>query len=73
MQKKTAAQLQARRAKALAAIETALAAGDIAGAAELAERALAKGPPDAMLLNLAAWRREEAGDYLGAHRLLAQS
>ena len=26
-----------------------------------------------MVLNLAAWRREEAGDYAGAHRLLQQA
>ncbi len=73
MQKKSPAQLQARRAKALAAIENALAAGDVAQAAKLAEAALTKGAPDPMLLNLAAWRREEAGDYLGAHRLLRQA
>lgn len=61
------------RAKTRAAIEQALASGDIAGAAVLAERALAKGPPEPMLLNLAAWRREEVGDYAGAHRLLLQA
>jgi tetratricopeptide (TPR) repeat protein len=73
MQKKSPAGVQARRAKARAAIEQALATGDIAHAAELAEAALAKGTPEALLLNLAAWRREEAGDYAGAHRLLRQA
>ena len=73
MQKKTPAQLHALRAKTLAAVENALAAGDIARAAELAEAALAKGASEPMLLNLAAWRREEAGDYQGAHQLLRQA
>lgn len=73
MQKKSPAGVQARRAKARAAIDKALAAGDIARAAELAETALANGQPEALLLNLAAWRREEAGDYMGAHRLLRQA
>jgi Tfp pilus assembly protein PilF len=54
-------------------IERALAANDIAGAAKLAEDALARGAADPMVLNLAAWRREEAGDYAGAHRLLRQA
>jgi len=61
-----------RRSKR-ARIEQALAAGDIAGAAALAETALAQGQTDPMFLNLAAWRREEAGDYAGAHRLLRQA
>jgi tetratricopeptide (TPR) repeat protein len=73
MQKKSPAGVHARRAKARASIEKALAAGDIACAAELAEAALAHGKPDALLLNLAAWRREEAGDYSGAHGLLRQA
>jgi tetratricopeptide (TPR) repeat protein len=73
MQKKLPEGARARRARARAAVEKALAAGDVARAAELAEAALANGEPDAMLLNLAAWRREEAGDYLGAHRLLRQA
>jgi tetratricopeptide (TPR) repeat protein len=54
-------------------IERSLAANAIAQAAELAEAALAQGHADPMLLNLAAWRREEAGDYPGAHRLLRQA
>lgn len=59
----------ARRAR----IEEALAQGDIARAATVAEVALAAGEADSMVLNLAAWRREEAGDYAGAHRLLRQA
>lgn len=54
-------------------IEAALAQGDIARAATIAEVALASGQSDPMVLNLAAWRREEAGDYSGAHRLLKQA
>lgn len=60
---------RSRRAR----IEQALAAGDIAGAAALAETALAQGQVDPMFLNLAAWRREESGDYAGAHHLLRQA
>lgn len=54
-------------------IEAALAAGNIEGAAKLAESALALGQADPMTLNLAAWRREEAGDYRGAHQLLRRA
>ena len=54
-------------------IERALAAGDIRTAAALAEARIAAGEADPMLLNLAAWRREEAGDYEGAHRLLQRA
>lgn len=54
-------------------IEAALAQGDIARAATIAEVALAAGQSDPMVLNLAAWRREEAGDYSGAHRLLKEA
>ncbi|VWX46972.1 sulfotransferase [Novosphingobium sp. 9U] len=71
MRSKTSANLSTgKRAKARAGIEQALASGDIAQAAELAEALLRAGERDTMLLNLAAWRREEAGDYAGAHRLL---
>ena len=56
-----------------AAIERALAAGSIPQAAALAEAALARGPDDPMLLNLAAWAREEAGDYPGAHAFLRRA
>jgi Tfp pilus assembly protein PilF len=59
----------ARRAR----IEQALAQGDIQRAASVAEVALAAGQVDPLALNLAAWRREEAGDYAGAHRLLRQA
>jgi tetratricopeptide (TPR) repeat protein len=54
-------------------IEELLAAGDIAAAADVAEVALKGGASDPMLLNLAAWRREEAGDYRGAHELLQRA
>ena len=57
----------------LVKIEQALGAGDIAQAARVAEIALAAGQADPMILNLAAWRREEAGDYSGAHRLLQRA
>ena len=64
------AKLQAvRRAR----IEQALGQGDIEGAASLAEAALAAGQEEPMLLNLAAWRREEAGDFAGAHRFLPRA
>jgi hypothetical protein len=49
-----------------AQIEQALGGGDIAQAAHYAEAALARGQIDPMLLNLAAWHREETGDYAGA-------
>ena len=54
-------------------IERALAANDVTGAAALAERALAAGQADPMMLNLAAWRREETGDFAGAHQLLERA
>lgn len=73
MHKTSSAHSERRRAKTLAAIHAALAAGDIAHAADLAEAALTKNERDPLLLNLAAWRREEAGDYPGAHRLLRQA
>ncbi|MGK6322478.1 sulfotransferase [Sphingomonas sp. DT-51] len=60
-------------AAARGAIERALAANDVTHAAMLAERALAGGAIDPMFLNLAAWRREEAGDYRGAHDLLRRA
>lgn len=52
------------------AIDAALARGDIAAAAVCAETALASGESDPMLLNLAAWAREEAGDLDAARALL---
>ncbi len=54
-------------------IDQALAAGDVAQAAQLAERELAAGRPDPLVLNLAAWRKEEAGDFAAAHALLARA
>lgn len=54
-------------------IETALGANDIARAAELAEAALARGELDPLLLNLAAWKREELRDFPGAQTLLEQA
>ena len=67
--RKGAAPARARRA----AVERALAAGDVAQAAVLAEQALAAGDDDPLFLNLAAWRREEVGDYRGAHALLRRA
>jgi tetratricopeptide (TPR) repeat protein len=69
---------KAKPAKALdparrARIEEALGRGDIVRAATIAEIALAAGQSDPMVLNLAAWRREESGDYAGAHRLLREA
>ncbi|MDO6413298.1 sulfotransferase [Sphingomonas sp. BIUV-7] len=61
------------RPRPLAEIEQALAANDIVRAATLAETALAAGRNDPMLLNLAAWAREEAGDFGGAHALLERA
>ncbi len=60
-------------AAARAGIERALAANAIGEAARLAEAALARGLAEPMILNLVAWRREEAGDFAAAHRLLAQA
>ncbi|MEG3177197.1 sulfotransferase [Sphingomonas sp. RB3P16] len=54
-------------------IDQALAAGDVAQAAKLAERELAAGRADPLTLNLAAWRREEAGDFAAAHALLRRA
>jgi len=54
-------------------IEQALAANDIARAATIAQRALANGRVDPMILNLAAWQKEEAGQYAAAHALLRQA
>jgi tetratricopeptide (TPR) repeat protein len=56
-----------------AKVERALAANDILQAAALAETAIARGQADPMMLNLAAWRHEEAGDYTTAHRLLQEA
>jgi tetratricopeptide (TPR) repeat protein len=57
----------------LQAIEQALAERDIARAAEIAETALGKGERDPMLLNLAAWKREEAGEFDESLALLGEA
>ena len=67
--RRPAATLEPTRAR----IEHALAAGHIEQAAILAERALAAGRIDPLILNLAAWRKEEAGDFGGAHALLQRA
>jgi tetratricopeptide (TPR) repeat protein len=54
-------------------IEMALATNAIARAAKLAETALSRGIDDPMILNLVAWRREEAGDFAAAHALLQRA
>lgn len=54
-------------------IDAALAAGDIAAAALLAEAALAAGMREPRLFNLTAWKREQTGDLAGAHALLQQA
>lgn len=54
-------------------IEHALAAGNVELAAKMAVSALAAGDVDPLILNLAAWRREEAGDFPGAHALLKRA
>lgn len=56
-----------------AKIEQALSIGDIERAAVLAERAVALNRIDPLILNLAAWRKEEAGDYGAAHALLQRA
>ena len=57
----------------LQAIEQALVERDVARAAELADGALGEGQRDPMLLNLAAWRREEAGDFDASLALLGEA
>jgi tetratricopeptide (TPR) repeat protein len=54
-------------------IEQALVERDIARAADLAEGALGDGQRDPMLLNLAAWKREEAGEYDASLDLLSEA
>lgn len=54
-------------------IEQALAAGDVERAARLATSALAEGHVDPLILNLAAWQKEESGDYHQAHQLLQRA
>lgn len=57
----------------LQSIEQALVARDIPRAAELAEGAIANGQRDPMLLNLAAWKCEEAGDFDSSLALLGEA
>lgn len=54
-------------------IDEALAAGDIEHAAMLAERELTAGRINPLVLNLAAWRKEENRDFGGAHALLQRA
>ena len=54
-------------------LEQALAAGNIELAAKLATSALAAGTVDPLVLNLAAWQKEEAGDFGAAHALLKRA
>jgi len=61
------------RAGRLQAIATALAANDVARAAAIAGDALAAGEDAAIVLNLVAWTREEAGDLPGARALLQRA
>lgn len=57
----------------LQSIEQALAERDIARAADLAEHAIGQGQRDPMLLNLAAWKREEANDFDASLQLLGEA
>lgn len=57
----------------LQSIERALTERDIGRAAELAEEAIGNGQRDPMLLNLAAWKREEAGDFDASLSLLQEA
>jgi tetratricopeptide (TPR) repeat protein len=55
------------------AIDLALGAGDMHTAARYAEAMLAAGQRNPMLLNLAAWACEEAGDFAQSHILLREA
>lgn len=57
----------------IARVHALLAANDVPAAAMAAQRAVDRGADAPILLNLAAWRREEAGDFAGAHTLLARA
>ena len=57
----------------LQAIERALVERDIVRASELAESALGEGQRHPMLLNLAAWKREKAGEFDASLRLLSEA
>jgi tetratricopeptide (TPR) repeat protein len=58
------------RRAALQDAQAFLAAGDVAAAATVATRAVEGGMRHPLLFNLAAWAREEAGDFAGAGDLL---
>jgi len=55
------------------AIDHALADGDVPEAARLATAAIAAGSATPLFLNLAAWAREETGDFIAARELLARA
>ena len=57
----------------LQSIEQALVERDIAHAASLAEAAIEHGQRDPMLLNLVAWKREEASDFDASLALLGEA
>jgi tetratricopeptide (TPR) repeat protein len=54
-------------------IDAALAIGDMASAASHAEAALAAGERSAWLLNMVAWKHEQAGDFTTARGLLDEA
>ena len=54
-------------------INEALDANDMVGAAVIAEAMLATGLRHPTLLNIAAWHKEEQGDFAAAHALLTQA
>jgi tetratricopeptide (TPR) repeat protein len=55
------------------AIDQALATGDVPTAARLAEAAVDAGNAEPLLLNLAAWQREEAGEFAAAFEFLGRA
>ena len=55
------------------AIEQALVERDISRAADLAEQALGEGSREPMLLNLVAWKLEEAGAFDASRQLLDEA
>ena len=57
----------------LQSIEQALVERDIARAADLAETAIGEGQRDPMLLNLVAWKQEEAGELGASLALLGEA
>src|SRR4051812_3591647 len=61
------------RSDRLAAVRAALGKGDPEAASRLAEAMVAEGARHPLLLNLAAYRRELAGDYSQAVELLSQA